>query len=89
MSWSQCCGSVNISFVSGSSVPWICNPELRSYLEGQIIMNPFGAGSYLDIFVALKKICSYKILHFLFENFFECNYGSTGYDAQHCLQVSH
>ncbi len=37
------------------------NPQIRNIMDpdlwGQLIMDPVGFGSHLDIFVAIKKIC--------------------------------
>jgi hypothetical protein len=55
----QCCGFVKISF--GSVNP---NPEYVSVSGRRII---YGSGSYLDIFVTVKKPVNY----YLISNFFK------------------
>ncbi len=44
----QCCGSINISDGSGSAEP-------DPVLGGQLITDPAGFGSYLDILCPMKK----------------------------------
>jgi hypothetical protein len=65
---SQGCGSVNISFVSGSADP---DPGC------QLITCKAGSGSYVEIFVAIKKnVLSTTVVNTKILNFFQNIFGS-------------